>query len=108
MTAKREAAASGEAENAIVELHDVNKWYGEFHALRDVNLTVGRREKVVVCGPSGSGKVNHDPLYKPAGGAPGRRHHRGWYGTGAGCTQDRGYPPPGRHGFSKASTCFLI
>ena len=41
---------------AIVELRDVNKWYGEFHALRDVSLTVGRGEKVVVCGPSGSGK----------------------------------------------------
>ena len=41
---------------AIVELRDVNKWYGNFHALRDVNLTVGRGEKVVVCGPSGSGK----------------------------------------------------
>ena len=41
---------------AIVELRNVNKWYDEFHVLRDVNLTVGRGEKVVVCGPSGSGK----------------------------------------------------
>ena len=44
------------AGEAIVTLRDVNKWYGEFHALRDVNLAVGRGEKVVVCGPSGSGK----------------------------------------------------
>ncbi|WP_280950366.1 MULTISPECIES: amino acid ABC transporter ATP-binding protein [Rhodomicrobium] len=41
---------------AIVELRGVNKWFGDFHVLRDVNLTVGRGEKVVICGPSGSGK----------------------------------------------------
>ncbi|MCG8595536.1 MAG: amino acid ABC transporter ATP-binding protein [Kiloniellales bacterium] len=40
----------------MVVLRDVNKWYDDFHVLRDVNLTVGRGEKVVVCGPSGSGK----------------------------------------------------
>ncbi|MEZ5843842.1 MAG: amino acid ABC transporter ATP-binding protein [Hyphomicrobiaceae bacterium] len=34
----------------------VNKWYGEFHVLRDVNLNVRRGEKIVICGPSGSGK----------------------------------------------------
>jgi general L-amino acid transport system ATP-binding protein len=39
-----------------VELVGVNKWYGEFHVLRDVNLKVERGEKVVICGPSGSGK----------------------------------------------------
>jgi len=39
-----------------VELRNVNKWYGEFHVLRDVNLTVRKGEKVVICGPSGSGK----------------------------------------------------
>jgi general L-amino acid transport system ATP-binding protein len=40
----------------MIELRGVNKWYGDFHVLRDVNLTVGSRERVVVCGPSGSGK----------------------------------------------------
>lgn len=40
----------------IVTLRGVNKWYGDFHVLRDFNLTVGRGEKVVICGPSGSGK----------------------------------------------------
>jgi general L-amino acid transport system ATP-binding protein len=40
----------------IIELRDVNKWYGEFHVLKNVNLTVRRGEKVVVIGPSGSGK----------------------------------------------------
>ena len=39
-----------------VELRNVNKWYGEFHVLRDVNLVVRKGEKVVICGPSGSGK----------------------------------------------------
>jgi general L-amino acid transport system ATP-binding protein len=34
----------------------MNKYYGAFHALRDINLTVARGERVVVCGPSGSGK----------------------------------------------------
>ncbi|MFM5031463.1 amino acid ABC transporter ATP-binding protein [Aeromonas media] len=40
----------------VVELKDVNKWYGEFHVLRNINLQVGRGEKIVICGPSGSGK----------------------------------------------------
>jgi general L-amino acid transport system ATP-binding protein len=39
-----------------VHIDRVNKYYGTFHALRDVNLTVKRGEKIVVCGPSGSGK----------------------------------------------------
>ena len=41
---------------AAIELIDVNKWYGDFQALRDINLSVNRGERVVVCGPSGSGK----------------------------------------------------
>ncbi|MDO2947028.1 amino acid ABC transporter ATP-binding protein [Aeromonas simiae] len=40
----------------MVELKDVNKWYGEFHVLRNINLQVSRGEKIVICGPSGSGK----------------------------------------------------
>src|SRR4051795_4235134 len=39
-----------------IMLRDVNKWYGEFHVLRNVNLQVEKGQKVVVCGPSGSGK----------------------------------------------------
>ena len=34
----------------------VHKWYGDFHALKDVNLEVSRGERIVICGPSGSGK----------------------------------------------------
>jgi len=40
----------------IIELRGVDKWYGEFHVLRNINLDVGKGERVVVCGPSGSGK----------------------------------------------------
>ena len=39
-----------------VELIGVNKWYGDFHVLKDVDLTVEKGEKIVICGPSGSGK----------------------------------------------------
>jgi general L-amino acid transport system ATP-binding protein len=39
-----------------VEMIGVNKWYGEFHVLRDINLKVARGERIVICGPSGSGK----------------------------------------------------
>jgi len=40
----------------IISLQDVNKWYGDFHALKDVSLDIEKGEKVVVAGPSGSGK----------------------------------------------------
>jgi general L-amino acid transport system ATP-binding protein len=40
----------------IIRLRGVNKWFGRFHALRDVDLEVGRGERIVICGPSGSGK----------------------------------------------------
>ena len=41
----------------IVSFEKVNKWYGnDFHALRDIDLQVGRGERIVICGPSGSGK----------------------------------------------------
>jgi general L-amino acid transport system ATP-binding protein len=40
----------------IIELIDVNKWFGEFHVLKDINMKVREREVVVVIGPSGSGK----------------------------------------------------
>ncbi|WP_281177684.1 amino acid ABC transporter ATP-binding protein [Endozoicomonas arenosclerae] len=40
----------------VIQLKGVNKWYGNFHVLRDINLDVMRGEKIVICGPSGSGK----------------------------------------------------
>ncbi|WP_282174848.1 amino acid ABC transporter ATP-binding protein [Vibrio diabolicus] len=49
----------------VVEFSNVNKWYGDYHALKDINFSVHYGEIVVVCGPSGSGKstlircINH-------------------------------------------------
>ncbi|WP_289509294.1 amino acid ABC transporter ATP-binding protein [Hydrogenophaga sp. 2FB] len=40
----------------MISLNKVNKWYGDYHALTDVDLQVQRGERVVICGPSGSGK----------------------------------------------------
>lgn len=42
--------------NPIIQCHDVHKWYGHFHALRGISLTVEKGEVVVIFGPSGSGK----------------------------------------------------
>src|SRR5210317_1279795 len=42
--------------NSIIEIKNVNKWFGEFQVLKDINLEVKPKEKIVVCGPSGSGK----------------------------------------------------
>ncbi|USQ84254.1 amino acid ABC transporter ATP-binding protein [Streptomyces phaeoluteigriseus] len=44
------------AVDPLIELRDVNKYFGELHVLQDIDLTVGRGEVVVVIGPSGSGK----------------------------------------------------
>jgi len=40
----------------IIEMKNVNKWFGDFQVLKDVNLNVSQKQKIVVCGPSGSGK----------------------------------------------------
>ena len=39
-----------------IEIRNMNKWYGDFHVLKNINLEVTRGEKIVICGPSGSGK----------------------------------------------------
>ncbi len=41
---------------AMIVMSGVNKWYDDFHVLKDINLSVRQGERVVVCGPSGSGK----------------------------------------------------
>ncbi|SDE05544.1 general L-amino acid transport system ATP-binding protein [Rhodospira trueperi] len=41
---------------AMIQITDMNKWFGSFHVLRDITLTVHKGERIVVCGPSGSGK----------------------------------------------------
>jgi general L-amino acid transport system ATP-binding protein len=40
----------------MIQMIDVHKWYGQFHVLKDINLTVNKGERIVICGPSGSGK----------------------------------------------------
>lgn len=56
---------SATAEVPLIALQGVGKWYGAFHALKNVNMTVRKGEKIVLCGPSGSGKstlircINH-------------------------------------------------
>jgi general L-amino acid transport system ATP-binding protein len=44
------------ATEPIIEFAKVNKWYGQFHVLRDIDLSVALGERIVICGPSGSGK----------------------------------------------------
>jgi general L-amino acid transport system ATP-binding protein len=44
------------SDTPMIALQGVNKWFGQFHVLRDIDLTIERGQKVVVCGPSGSGK----------------------------------------------------
>ena len=48
---KQPAGAPG-----IIQMQGVNKWYGQFHVLKDINLNVQQGERIVLCGPSGSGK----------------------------------------------------
>ena len=50
---RADAPAGGER---VIEIEDLNKWFGDFHVLRDINMSVNRGEVVVVIGPSGSGK----------------------------------------------------
>jgi len=53
------------SDEIAIQITQMNKWFGEFHVLRDINLTVNRGERIVICGPSGSGKstlircINH-------------------------------------------------
>lgn len=47
---------ASDAATVMVDIRHKNKWYGEFHVLKDINLRVGSGEKIVICGPSGSGK----------------------------------------------------
>ena len=41
---------------SIIQMKEVNKWFGDFQVLKDINLEVKEKQKIVVCGPSGSGK----------------------------------------------------
>jgi general L-amino acid transport system ATP-binding protein len=44
------------SDDVMIQLKGMHKWFGDFHVLKDINLTVNKGERIVVCGPSGSGK----------------------------------------------------
>jgi general L-amino acid transport system ATP-binding protein len=55
----RESTRNAETQSqdeAMIEFVEVHKWFGEFHVLQGIDLTVGKQERIVICGPSGSGK----------------------------------------------------
>ncbi len=57
MNDKADISVEGMASNdAIIEIINMHKWFGEFHVLQDINLVVRKKERIVICGPSGSGK----------------------------------------------------
>jgi general L-amino acid transport system ATP-binding protein len=53
---KTENTESSPADDAIIEILEMHKWFGDFHVLQEINLTVKKQERIVICGPSGSGK----------------------------------------------------
>jgi general L-amino acid transport system ATP-binding protein len=56
MTMATDALESANQNDEIIRLEKVNKWFGKYHALRDIDLIVTKGERLVICGPSGSGK----------------------------------------------------
>lgn len=55
-TQKTTASPSAKTDDTAIEIKGMNKWFGAFHVLRDIDLTVKRGERIVIAGPSGSGK----------------------------------------------------
>ncbi|MGB0438614.1 MAG: amino acid ABC transporter ATP-binding protein [Paracoccaceae bacterium] len=51
-----ETAQMGVSDEIAISINNMNKWYGDFHVLRDIDLSVYRGERIVIAGPSGSGK----------------------------------------------------
>lgn len=51
---KKEPALS--SDDAMIEIIDMHKWFGDFHVLNGIDLTIRKKERIVICGPSGSGK----------------------------------------------------
>jgi general L-amino acid transport system ATP-binding protein len=54
--AERAVLESAAADDVMIQMISVHKWYGQFHVLKDIDLTVYKGERIVICGPSGSGK----------------------------------------------------
>ena len=55
-TAIEEQSKFEVSEEVIIKIDGMHKWYGDFHVLKNINLTVNTGERIVICGPSGSGK----------------------------------------------------
>ena len=56
MAATAATIRSAAADDVMIQMAGVHKWYGQFHVLKDIDLTVYKGERIVICGPSGSGK----------------------------------------------------
>ncbi len=52
----QEKTENDSSNTTIIEIVGMHKWFGDFHVLKDINLTVHKGERIVICGPSGSGK----------------------------------------------------
>jgi|GEM_PF-3023087 len=63
-------AQAGQASEPVIRMQGVHKWFGQFHVLKDINLSVRQGERIVLCGPSGSGQVHHHSLPQSPGGTP--------------------------------------
>lgn len=50
------SASTPNGNHPMVQLIGVNKWFGQFHVLKNIDLQVDKGERIVICGPSGSGK----------------------------------------------------
>lgn len=54
--AQTESSGMSVGEEVMIQMVDVNKWFGQFHVLKNINFTCKKGERIVICGPSGSGK----------------------------------------------------
>ena len=55
MAGNAEASKMTISDEVMISMQAVNKWFGSFHVLRDINFTVHKGERIVICGPSGCG-----------------------------------------------------
>jgi len=56
MSSQPEAPNLTVSDEVVIKIKEMHKWYGSFHVLKNINLEVNRGERIVICGPSGSGK----------------------------------------------------
>ena len=64
-----EAEAKGPhtvSKEVVIDIQSLDKWYGDFQVLHGVDFQVHKGERVVICGPSGSGQVNAYSMHQRA------------------------------------------